>query len=137
MNVDIIKLTSCTSHTESTTRHGYMRWCKIRLVALLGFHGQGRREDWGGPGQIQKVGPHKVDCVRGSGGTFSGNFEILHALKCVLGAPEALFRACTQYIYTCKLPSSISSFRLKNTTYGAARLRLAISDRKIQCTGPS
>ena len=24
-----------------------------------------------------------------------GNFEILHALKCVLGAPEAPFRACT------------------------------------------
>ena len=48
-----------------------------------------------------------------------GNFEILHALKCVLGAPEALFRACTQYIYTCKLPSSISGFRSKSATYGA------------------
>ena len=41
-----------------------------------------------------------------------GGSEILHALKCVLGAPEALFHACTQYIYTCKLPSSISGFRL-------------------------
>ena len=40
-----------------------------------------------------------------------GNFESLHALKCVLGAPEALFHACTQYIYTCKLPSLISGFR--------------------------
>ena len=48
-----------------------------------------------------------------------GNFRILHALKCVLGAPEALFRACTQYIYTCKLPSSISGFRSKSATYGA------------------
>ena len=80
---------------------------------------QGCRENWGGaPGQMQKVGPHKMDCVRGSGGTPPGNFEILHAPKCVLGAPEALFRACTQYIYTCKFPSSISSFRSK-TQYGA------------------
>ena len=48
-----------------------------------------------------------------------GNFEILHALKYVLGAPEALFCACTQYIYTCKLPSLISRFRSKSVTYGA------------------
>ena len=34
--------------------------------------------------------------VRGSGGTFPGNFEILHGLKGILGAPEALFRTCTQ-----------------------------------------
>ena len=27
-----------------------------------------------------------------------GNFEILHALKCTLGASEAPFRACIQYI---------------------------------------
>ena len=26
---------------------------------------QGHREDWGGPGQIQKVGSRKMDCVRG------------------------------------------------------------------------
>ena len=71
----------------------------------------------GGPGQIQKVGPHKMDCVRGVGGTPPGNFEMLHALKCVLGAPEAPFRACTRYIYTCKLLSSISGFRSKSTTY--------------------
>ena len=32
--------------------------------------------------------------------------EILHALKCFVGAPEVLFRACTQYIYTCKLAVS-------------------------------
>ena len=60
-----------------------------------------------------------MDCVRGSGGMSPGNFAILHALKCVLGTPEALFRACTQYIYTCKLPSSISSFRSKSATNGA------------------
>ena len=53
----------------------------------------------GGPrANIQKVGPHKLDCVKGAQGTPPGNFEILHALKCALGAPEALFRACTQYI---------------------------------------
>ena len=67
----------------------------------------------------EKWGPTEW-IVRGVwGGTPPGNFEILHALKCVLGAPEALFRACTQYIYTCKLPSSISGFRWKNTTHGA------------------
>ena len=80
---------------------------------------QGRREDYGGPRQIQKVGPHKMDCVRRVWGHAPKNFENLHALKCVLGAPEALFHACTQYIYTCKLPSSISGFRSKSTTYGA------------------
>ena len=26
---------------------------------------QGCREDWRGPGQIEKVGPHKMDCVKG------------------------------------------------------------------------
>ena len=42
---------------------------------------------------MQKVGPCKMDCVHegGLGSTPPGNFEILHALKCVLGAPEALF----------------------------------------------
>ena len=49
-----------------------------------------------------------------------GNFESLHALKCVLGAPKVLFCAC---IYTYKLPSSalrvVSNFRSKSTTYGA------------------
>ena len=47
----------------------------------------------------------------------AGNVEILHALKCVLGAPKVLFRACKQYIY---IPASCC-------------LRLAASD---QCTGP-
>ena len=61
---------------------------------------------------MQKVGPHKMDCVRR--GLGARPQEILHALKCVLGAPESLFRAHTQHIYTCKLPSSISGFRSKS-----------------------
>ena len=70
------------------------------------------REDWQGPEQIQKVGPApQMGCVRGVWGTPPGNFEILHALKCVLGAPEVLFCACTKYTYTCKLQSSIRGFR--------------------------
>ena len=57
---------------------------------------QGRREDCWGPGQIQKVGPIRG----GSGGTPPGNFAILHALKCVLGASEAPFRACIHTAHT-------------------------------------
>ena len=58
---------------------------------------------------------------RGSGGLPPGNVEIICALKCILGAAEALFHACTQYVYTCKFLSSIrnSGFRSKSTTYGA------------------
>ena len=51
-----------------------------------------------------------------------------HALKCVLGALEALFHVCTQYIYTCKLPSLISGFRSKSTTYGAVASELHYSE---------
>ena len=70
----------------------------------------------GGPRANTKSGaPQNGLCEGWSGGTPSGNFEIFQALKCVLGAPEALFCACTQYIYTCKLPSSISGFRSKST----------------------
>ena len=36
--------------------------------------------------------------------------------KGVLGASEAPFRACTQYIHTGKLPSSIRGFRSKKST---------------------
>ena len=81
-------------------------------------------EDWPGPGQIQKVGPHNMDCARRSGGTPPGNVDMLHALKYVLRGPVALFRACTPCIHTCKLQSSISGFRLKSTTYGALASRL-------------
>ena len=49
-----------------------------------------------------------------------------------LGAPEAL----SQYIYTCKLPSSVSGFRSKSTTYGALASKLHLSEvcvRSIKC----
>ena len=45
-----------------------------------------------------------------------GNVEILHALKCVLGASEAPFQACIQFINTYQLTSLFSGFRLKSTT---------------------
>ena len=49
----------------------------------------GRREDLGGTGQIQRVRP-EIRIVRGGWERAPRNFEILHALKCVLGACEAL-----------------------------------------------
>ena len=56
-----------------------------------------------------------------------GNFEILHTLKCVLGSSESSFHACIQYIHTCKLPSSFSSFRKVQFT-GVLSSRLCSSD---------
>ena len=53
-----------------------------------------------------------------------GNFEILHTLKCVLGAPEALFCARTH------LQVAIFDLRFqieKYTTYGALASRLCSS----------
>ena len=49
-----------------------------------------------------------------------GNFEILYALKFVLGAPEALFHAAhSTYIPTsCRLQLAVSDRNL-STTYGA------------------
>ena len=97
--------------------------CAVGLASFPGSPCQGCREDWRDPGQIQKVGPGNMNCARGVWGMPPGNFLSLHALKWVLGAPEVLFRACTQYICTCKLPSStlcvVSNFRSKSTTYGA------------------
>ena len=55
-----------------------------------------------------KSGARKLDCMRGVWGHAPGNFEILHALKCVLGACEALFRICIEFIHTFKLPSLVS-----------------------------
>ena len=46
-----------------------------------------------------------------------GNFEILHALKCILGAPEAPSHAC---IYI-------------SASYC---LQLVVSDQKVQRMGP-
>ena len=51
-----------------------------------------------GPRANTKSGALHMDCVKGVWGMPPGNFEILHALKCVLGAPEALFHAYTQYL---------------------------------------
>ena len=93
---------------------------RLLLLFLLLCRTQGRREGGRGPGQIQKAG--KIQIVQGgSGGMSPENFEVSHALKCVLEASEAPFCACIQYIHTCKLPSSFSSFRSKSTTYGALR----------------
>ena len=82
---------------------------------------QGCREDWGGPGQKE----YRL-CEGGLGVCPPGNFEILNSLKCVLGAPKAVFCTCTQCIYTCKLPSSISGFRSKSMTYRALASRLQL-----------
>ena len=59
---------------------------------------QGKYKKWG----------CKLDCMRGVWGHALGNFEILHALKCVLGAHEALYRPCIECIHTFKLPSLVS-----------------------------
>ena len=44
---------------------------------------------WEGARANTKYGAHNIDCGRGSGGTPPENFELLRALKCVLGASEA------------------------------------------------
>ena len=41
--------------------------------------------------KYKKWGPYYRLCEAGSGGTLPGNFAILQALKCVLGASEAPF----------------------------------------------
>ena len=80
----------------------------------------------GAQGKYKKWDPFYRLCEGGLGRTPPGNFEILLALKCVLGASEAPFRSCIQSIqsiqciYTCQLQSSF-----------------AVSDRKVPCTGPS
>ena len=53
----------------------------------------------GGQSKYKKRGPYNIDCVRGVWGTPPENFEVLHALKRVLGVSEAPFCACIQYIY--------------------------------------
>ena len=60
---------------------------------------QGHWEDSGGPGQIQKVGA--IVWEGGLGARPQENFEILHALKCVLRACQVSFCTCIQYISTC------------------------------------
>ena len=77
----------------------------------------------GAQGKYKKWDPFYRLCEGGLGHMPPGNFEILLARKCVLGASEAPFRSCIQSIqciYTCQLQSSFS-----------------VSDRKVRCTGPS
>ena len=69
-----------------------------------------------GPGQTQKAGPSIWIVGGGLGGTPLGNFEILHALKYVLGAPEALFCTCIQYLQVTVLNLW---FQIENMTYRA------------------
>ena len=73
-------------------------------------------------------GAHNIDCGRGLEACPQ---EVLHALKCVLGASEASFCAYIQYIYTCKLLSLFSSFRLKSMTYWA--LARGLCSRHVRC----
>ena len=81
----------------------------------------------------------KLWIVQGqSGGVPLGNFEILHALKCVLQAPEALFvLAHSTYIpiYTCKLPFSISGFQIKK--YKSADCTIAMQDINLKFASAS
>ena len=93
---------------------------------------QGRREDLGGPRAKAKSGAPQSGLWKGGWGHAPRKFWDLLALKCVLGLlHQALFRACTQYIYySCKFPSSISGFRSKSTTYRAPRKIICVSGIK-------
>ena len=67
-----------------------------------------------------KSGANTKDCVRGSESTLPENIEILHVLKCFLGASEAPFCASIQYNHTyLQVAIFVSGFRSKSTTYGA------------------
>ena len=48
---------------------------------------QGRREDWGGPGQIQKVGPHEMDGIRGVCGQGPRKFRDFTCSEVYSGGP--------------------------------------------------
>ena len=52
-----------------------------------------------GPRANTKYGAHNIDYWRGVWGTPPENFELLRALKCVLGASEAPF-LCKHTVYT-------------------------------------
>ena len=78
----------------------------------------------GAKGKYKKWGRAKWIVWGGSGGTPPGSFEILHALKCVLGAPEALFRACTQYIASFPGLPRFLFFGLRSIIHGSGRARV-------------
>ena len=102
-------------------------------TALRRYVCRAAKRIWGVGDKYNNWGPTNGLCEGGSGGIRKLIFlRFLHALKCVLGVPEALFHACTQYIYICKLPSSISGFRSNSTTYGAVASRLCSTLQKIR-----
>ena len=75
----------------------------------------------GGEGQIQKVGPCKIDLVWGGSGSGACLQEILRfdMIWSLFSGLLRLFLMHAPIIHTCKLPSSSSSFTFKSTTYWA------------------
>ena len=101
---------------QNTHAGSYLVGSQLIILTLQIQYSGLLRGLWG-PRQIQsKVRPQK-------------NFEILHALKCVLRDSEVPFCACIQYIPTCQLPSLFSGFRSKSTTYGALASSLVPSQK--------
>ena len=70
-------------------------------------------------GKYKKWGPTKWIVRGGLGVRPQEILRFLHALKCILGAPEALF----VHAHSTYIPAS-------------CRLRLAVSDRKVRRMGP-
>ena len=66
---------------------------ELTLQAILLMLHSGPLRGLGGPRASTKVGPHmqNILCEGGVWGHAPGNFEMLCALKCVLGTPETLF----------------------------------------------
>ena len=89
-----------------------LKLCQWRYASM-----QRRREDWGGPGQIQKVGPLQNGlCERG------GPQEILRFYM-LWSVFRGLLRLFFEHAHSTYIPAS-------------CQLRLAVSDRKVRRTGP-
>ena len=132
---NITKTDSDITLQEANTTMKVNYVCNImRFTCMCTFHST-HKQQWerytaraakrigGTQGKYKKWDPFYRLCEGGLGHMPPGNFEILLARKCVLGASEAPFRSCIQSIqciYTCQLQSSFS-----------------VSDRKVRCTGPS
>ena len=132
---NITKTDSDITLQEANTTMKVNYVCNImRFTCMCTFHST-HKQQWerytaraakrivGAQGKYKKWDPFYRLCEGGLGHMPPGNFEILLARKCVLGASEAPFRSCIQSIqciYTCQLQSSFS-----------------VSDRKVRCTGPS
>ena len=76
-------------------------------------HARAAERMGGAQGKCKKRGPQYRLCKGGLGVCPNKNFEVLHALRCVLGASEAPFCACNS-TYVPNLPSSFSCFRSKS-----------------------